>query len=97
MYPPSPLIKNSSVGSSHCATMGLAASLQHQDTGSQLQLESNPWPGNSMCYGMAKKKKNVLGVPVMAQWITNPTKNHEVMCSIPGYGLAQWFKDPALP
>ena len=35
------------------------------------------------------------GVPLMAQWLTNPTKNHEVVGSIPV--LAQWVKDPALP
>ena len=30
----------------------------------------------------------------MAQWLTNPTRNHEVVGSIPG--LTRWVKDPAL-
>jgi len=33
------------------------------------------------------------GVPVVVQWLTNPTRNHEVAGSVPG--RAQWIKDPA--
>ena len=36
--------------------------------------------------------KMLLGVPGMAQWLTNPSRNHEVVGSIPG--LAQRVKDP---
>ena len=35
------------------------------------------------------------GVPVEAQWLTNPTRNHEVAGLVPA--LAQWVNHPALP
>ena len=35
------------------------------------------------------------GVPVMVQRLTNLTRNHEVVVSVPSF--AQWVNDPALP
>ena len=39
--------------------------------------------------------RNEWGVPVVAQWLTNLPRNHEVVGSIPA--LAQWVKDLVLP
>ena len=39
-------------------------------------------------------KENTRGVPVVAQWLTNLTRNPEVVGLIPG--LASWIKDVAL-
>ena len=39
-------------------------------------------------------KTKSLGVPVMAQWLTNPTSLYEDSDSIPG--PVQWVKDPVL-
>ena len=42
-----------------------------------------------------EKKNEALGVPVMAQLLANPPRNHHVAGSIPS--LTQWSKDPELP
>ena len=50
--------------------------------------------GGSGVFLLAKIGKS-RGVPVVAQWLINPTRNHEVVGLIPG--LAQWVDDSALP
>ena len=42
-----------------------------------------------------ESRNNKQGVPIVAQWLTNPTRNHEVAGLIPG--LTQWVEDLALP
>ena len=42
-----------------------------------------------------EQKWNLCDVPVVAQCLTNPTRNDEVAGLIPR--LAQWVKDTALP
>ena len=48
-----------------------------------------------MLQGLGQVMKRPLGVPFMAQWLTNPARIHEDVGSIPG--VAQGIKDPALP
>ena len=40
-------------------------------------------------------RKLNIGAPVVMQWLTNPTRNHEVAGSVTA--LAQWVEDPVLP
>ena len=40
------------------------------------------------------KVRPFVGVPIMVQWLTNPTRNREVAGSVPA--LAQWVDDLAL-
>ena len=55
----------------------------------------------SRCYDSAdgtnfnSYKRGDIGVPIVAQWLTNPTRNYEVAGSVPG--LTQWVKDLPLP
>ena len=44
---------------------------------------------------MNTSKKDNIGGPIVAQWLTNLTRNHEVVGSIPSF--AQWVTDLALP
>ena len=60
--------------------------------GTHTKLKVRGWKKIFHAKGAQKKAG---GVPVMAQWLTNPTRNHEVAGSVPA--LAQWVNDPALP
>ena len=52
-------------------------------------IRNKGWPSSKSL------QTRVPGVPVVAQWLTDPTRNYEVVGPIPD--LAQWVKDPALP
>ena len=45
--------------------------------------------------GEDRIEKTHSGVPIVAQWLMNLTRNYEVAGLAPG--LAQWVGDPALP
>ena len=59
----------------------------------QLLIQVTESPTRSV--SLSKKELYYRGVPVVAQWLTIPTRNQKVADSIPG--LAQWVKDTALP
>ena len=60
------------------------------------ELQSNHKTINRMAVSTFLSKITLyIGVPIVAQWLTNPTRNHEVAGSVPA--IAQWVNNPALP
>ena len=47
-----------------------------------------------MLSDISQTQKDEEEVPVVAQWLTNPTGSHGVVGSVPA--LAQWVDDPVL-
>ena len=52
--------------------------------------------GKEIKITLETKEMETMGVPVVAQWLTNLTRNPEVAGLIPGLAQSQWVKDPAL-
>ena len=69
--------------------------LSQQKLRSLLWLGFYPLPGELLHAKGATKKMVKMGVPVLAQWLTNPTSTHEYAGLSPGF--TQWVKDPVLP
>ena len=44
---------------------------------------------------LESKEYKYFGVPIVVQWLTNLTRNHEIAGLVPG--PPQWVKDLALP
>ena len=60
-----------------------------------VSLLNGPHRAHLPCQVRTQQEDGYLVVPVVAQWLMNLNRDHEVVGSIPG--LAQWAKDPALP
>ena len=60
------------------------------------ELQPRLWDGRGSALKLyLPSKYHKGGVPILAQWLMNLTRNHEVVGLIPS--LAQWVKDPVLP
>ena len=75
-----------------CTWVSQSPSFLSQD---QLQNWQDPVRNDSLGPLVKTIQNFKMGVPVVAQRLMNPTRNHEVAGSIPA--PAQWVNDPALP
>ena len=69
--------------------------LKKNPSNSLLLPNSDEWEATKRKGEKKEKEKNTVRVPIVAQWLMNPTRNCEDSGLIPG--LTQWVEDLALP
>ena len=76
--------------------------IRHSESMTRTDTKTMPFFRMFIIWGSAKllnenitNQKTFSGVPVVAQWLTNPTGSHGVAGSV--LAPAQWVNDPALP
>ena len=57
---------------------GIAEGWKQLKCPTMAECANQPWYSHTVEHYTATKKNNLPGVPMVAQWLTNPTRNHEV-------------------
>jgi len=95
-WTPVPRMKTiKAVRSMQCAHLPAASGGSSHSQGPPLTAFLSPSSWHKPVALVSDSCRGLVGVPVVAQQLANPTSIHEDKCLMPG--LAQWVKNPSLP